>query len=90
MTTALMATVRCLSKHAIQLPHTLRQIAIRCFNHQMIVIDHQTIGMTDPIKVFNDPTKKTRPKISRNLSRSMSSSILMGLVMGLILAIVML
>jgi hypothetical protein len=37
---------------AIQLPHTLGQGRIRCFDQQMVMIAHQAIGMTVPPKLW--------------------------------------
>ena len=34
----------------MQLAHAQGEIGLRCFNQQMIVIAHQTIGMTNPPK----------------------------------------
>jgi hypothetical protein len=35
--------------NAIQLPHSNRQIAIRSFNKEVIVVGHEAVSMTDPI-----------------------------------------
>lgn len=47
------APVRCLGEYAVELSHPLRQIAIRRFDYQVIMVEHQAIGMTDAIKIFN-------------------------------------
>lgn len=54
-----MTTVKALGIDAVQLPHAQRQIALRCFDKQMIVIVHQAIRVTHPAKThFAEADKK--------------------------------
>ena len=43
-------TVEALGIDAVQLPHAQRQVALRRFDKQMIVIVHQAIRVTQPAK----------------------------------------
>lgn len=45
--------IRRLSVYAIELAHTFRQIAVRRFNHQVVVVRHQASGMVDPIEALH-------------------------------------
>jgi hypothetical protein len=54
MTAALMAAVGPLGEDAVQLPHPFGQIGFRGFNHQMIMIPHQTVRMAAPAKPRNN------------------------------------
>src|SRR6185503_15452804 len=49
-----MATVEALSVNAIQLPHAVRQVRLRGFDEQVIVIAHQTVSVTPPTQVSDD------------------------------------
>jgi hypothetical protein len=41
--------VICLGIDAIQLAHAERQVSLRRFNKQMIVVVHETVGVADPM-----------------------------------------
>jgi hypothetical protein len=43
-----------LSVHTIELAHSFRKIRLRCFNHQVVVIVHQTVGVAKPVKAVDD------------------------------------
>lgn len=53
MPLAMMATVEALGVDAIQVTHAPRQIGLRRFDQQVIMIRHQTIGVTAPTKALN-------------------------------------
>ena len=44
-----MQVVEKLRIHAVQLPHPDREVAVRRFNKEVIVVVHQTVGVADPI-----------------------------------------
>jgi hypothetical protein len=52
MTHASVFSIQQLGIYAIELAHALRQIAVRCLNHQMVMVGHLTIGMENPIEGF--------------------------------------
>lgn len=39
---------------AIELPHPVGEIGFRCFEDQVIVVVHQTIGMAEPVKTVSN------------------------------------
>jgi hypothetical protein len=43
--------------NAVELSHTLGKIALRSFNQEMVMVGHETIGVTDPIMSFVDVLK---------------------------------
>lgn len=49
MTDPTMPFVEELCVNAVQLPHSDRQIAIRRFNEEMIVVSHETVAMANPM-----------------------------------------
>ncbi len=49
-----MAPVGVLGIDAIEVPHALGQIAIRCFDHEMIMVPHQAIGVAEPMPSRDD------------------------------------
>jgi hypothetical protein len=59
-----MPTIRALRIHAVELAHPLREIAIRGLNHQMIVIAHQAVGVTQPVEILDHR--------SQNIQKSMT------------------
>lgn len=64
MPDALMPTVKGLRVAAIQLPHALREIGLGRFEQEMIVVVHQTVGVTEPAIPVNDmpeQREKLRP-----------------------------
>ena len=54
MTDPSMQFIEELRIHAIQLPHAERQIAIRRFDQQMIMVVHQAVSVADPIVALVD------------------------------------
>jgi hypothetical protein len=54
MTDPAVPLVKGLGIHAVQLPYTLRQVAVRCFDNQVIVVVHQTIDRADPMETVGD------------------------------------
>ena len=67
MTHPVMALVIGLGVYTIELSHSFGQVSIGSFNDQVIVIVHQAIGMTDPVKTLVDCAR-----VSRNKVRSLS------------------
>jgi len=52
-----MAPVEPLSINAIQLPHTKGEVSVRRFNHKMVMVVHQAIGVTEPMIPFTNALK---------------------------------
>jgi hypothetical protein len=48
----------------IQLPHTEREIPFGCFDEEMIVVVHETIGMTAPAVVLVDLCEDLKKRIT--------------------------
>ena len=46
---------------AIELAHTLRQIAIRDFQEKVLAVIHLTVGVDDPVKAFADSPQEIKP-----------------------------
>ena len=57
----MMPTVVRLGIAAIQLAHTQRQIGLRRFDQEMIVIVHQAVGMTEPAIAIDDMGEEREP-----------------------------
>lgn len=55
MPSAAVATIRCLGKNAVQLPHAFRKIGVGRFYDQVAVVSHQTIGVANPIEILYNP-----------------------------------
>ena len=51
MSATVVPMIRCLGIDTVQLPHSLREIPVGRLNHKVVMISHQTIGVTDPIEV---------------------------------------
>lgn len=49
MTGSAVQSVKELRIHAVQLPHAERKISVRRLNEEVIVVVHQTVGVTDPV-----------------------------------------
>ena len=58
---ALMAAVESLGIHAVQLAHAFREVGIRGFDNQMIVVGHLAIGVTNPVEPFADFPERFKP-----------------------------
>jgi hypothetical protein len=58
MTNPAVPLIKCLGIHAIEPPHSLRQVSIRCFNDQVIVVVHQAIGIANPMETLRDLSKR--------------------------------
>jgi hypothetical protein len=54
MARSAISSIEPLGIHAIELSHPFGQIRVRGFDDQMIMIAHQTIGMTAPIEPLTD------------------------------------
>jgi hypothetical protein len=54
MSQPLVGSVERLCIHTIQVAHATREIRIRRFDQQVIVIAHKAIGMADPSEALND------------------------------------
>src|SRR4030043_1174926 len=52
MPDSFMPLVECLRVHAIKLPHSFRQVSIRGFYYEMIVIVHQPVCMAEPVESY--------------------------------------
>ena len=46
-----------LGKDAIQMAHALTQISIRRLHQQVVMIVHQTVGVTGPVELIDDSGK---------------------------------
>ena len=49
-----MKSVEALGVHTIQLAHTLREITLRRFDEQVIVVVHETVAIANPIEAVAD------------------------------------
>lgn len=49
MSDAAMTAIRELRVHAVQVTHSLRQVAVRRLDREMIVVGHEAVGMTNPV-----------------------------------------
>ena len=56
-----MHTVEGLSIHAIELAHAGREISIKSFNDQVIMICHQTIPVAEPVELPANLTEQIEP-----------------------------
>ena len=43
-------SIRSLCEYPVELSHPLREIAVRGLHHQMVVVRHLAIGVTDPVE----------------------------------------
>lgn len=50
---SIVPTVKILGVNPVDVPHPLGKIALNRFHHQVVMIDHQTIGMTEPVEPFD-------------------------------------
>ena len=60
MTRPAMQVVEKLRIHAVQLPHPDREVAVRRFNKEMIVVVHQTVCVADPIVALVDVLERVQ------------------------------
>ena len=51
----LVTAVKTLSVDSVELAHADGEIGLRCFNQQMIMIRHQTVGVADPTVTTDNP-----------------------------------
>ena len=56
-----MAAVESLGVYAVQLAHAFREVGIRCFDDQVIVVGHLAIGMAHPVEAFADFGESFKP-----------------------------
>ena len=61
MSDAMVAAVEALRIHAIQLAHAFGEIGIGRFNHQVIVIAHLAVGVTNPLETLTDLGERFQP-----------------------------
>src|SRR2546427_9126074 len=47
------ASIIDLGVDAVELAHSLREVSLWCFDYQVIVVVHQTVGVTQPVKSVN-------------------------------------
>jgi len=62
MADAMVAAVEALGVYAVQLAHSLGKIGIRRFYHQMIVITHLAVGVTNPVEALTDLRERFQPR----------------------------
>ena len=55
--------IKLLGVDAVELAHTLLQIALRGLNDEVVMIAHQTIGMTAPIEARADFAEYLQPRV---------------------------
>lgn len=53
MTNFAVLPVKVLSLHAVKLPHSSAKIGLRCINHQVIMVAHQTIRAQPTKSLYN-------------------------------------
>jgi hypothetical protein len=46
--------------HTVQLTHAERKIPVRGFDEEMVVVVHETVGMTVPVVAFVDMLQRTK------------------------------
>jgi hypothetical protein len=61
MSNPLVLPIHPLRIHPVQLPHASRQIALRRFHDQVIVIGHLAPAMTHPVEPFANLTQQLQP-----------------------------
>ena len=54
VTRSVVKSVEALGVHTIQLAHTLREITLRRFDEQVIVVVHETVAIANPIEAVAD------------------------------------
>ena len=59
----LMQSIGRLCINAIQVPHPPRQIGLDGFNHDVVMISHQTPGMTNPVESLAGIGKYLQPQL---------------------------
>jgi hypothetical protein len=58
-----MPAIEGLGVNPVELAHAIREIAIRGFNHQMVVVDHQAVGVTEPMKSLRNLGEGVKKKL---------------------------
>jgi hypothetical protein len=48
------SAIECLSVDAVDLSHAPGQIGVRCFDHQMVMVVHQAVSVSDPMEAVDD------------------------------------
>jgi hypothetical protein len=61
MTHSVVKSVEALGVHTIQLAHTLREITLRRFDEQVIVVVHETVAIANPIEALADFREYCKP-----------------------------
>jgi len=64
MACTLMFSITFLCINTIKLAHPLRQVALRRFNKNMVMVIHQTPGMTSPVKPAAHLRKHIQPDLT--------------------------
>src|SRR4030067_1024116 len=49
--------------YAVELSHSLGQIAVRCLDQQVVVIIHEAPGMTYPVELCNDLLQSSQKRL---------------------------
>lgn len=49
----IVATVKILGVNPVDVPHPLGEIALKRFHHQVVMVGHKAIGMTEPVEPFD-------------------------------------
>ena len=57
----LMGAVEALGVYAVELPHPLRKVCLRCFNQKMVVVGHLAPGVAHPVKTFTGLPEHLQP-----------------------------
>src|SRR3972149_40239 len=47
------ASIIDLGVEAVEMAHSLREVSLRCFDYQVIVVVHQTVGVAQPVKTVD-------------------------------------
>jgi len=50
--------------NTIELAHPLGQIALWRFDHQVVMVGHQTVGMAQPIRVLDNLAENLQKKLT--------------------------
>lgn len=72
-----------LSVAAIELPHAEREVQLRGFNQEMVVVVHQAMGMTQPAIPIDHRASSERQSVRWRSSATMSGRALPRRVTGL-------
>lgn len=68
MSRSLVQPVDALREDTIDVPHASRQVGVRRFDDEVIVVGHQAVRMTDPRETIDDLTKQLEEGSSVGIS----------------------